>query len=68
MLKKNKKLQTFIRENKVEMSTKRKRNVASANDNFLNKTSQFKRQRSIIELKSTNLNLYYNKNYKKFKD
>ena len=68
LLKKNKRLQTFIRKNEVQTSTKRKRNVASASDDSLNETSQFKRQRSIVELKSTNLNLYYDKNYKKFKD
>ena len=68
LLKKNKRLQTFIRENEIQMSTKRKRNVASTNNDFSNEISQLKRQRSIIELKSTNLNFYYNKSYKEFKN
>ena len=50
------------------MSTRRKRSVASTNDDFSNEISQFKRQRLIVELKSTNLNFYYDKNYKEFKD
>ena len=61
-------MQTFIRRNKVQTLTKCKRNVVSTSDNFLNKTFQFKRQRLIVELKLMNLNLYYDKNYKKFKD
>ena len=68
LLKKNKRLQIFIWENKVQTLTKRKRNIVSTNDDFSNEILQFKRQRSIIELKSTNLNLYYDKSYKKFKD
>ena len=50
------------------MSIKRRRSVISANNDFFNKISQFKRQRSVAELKSTDLNLYYNKNYKEFKN
>ena len=50
------------------MLIKRKRSVTSANNDSLNKIFQFKCQRSIVELKSTNLNLYYNKNYRKFKN
>ena len=50
------------------MLIRRKRNAARTNDDFFDETSQFKRQRSVVELKSTNLNLYYNKSYKEFKD
>ena len=68
LLKKNKKLQTFIRENEIQTSTKLKRNIASTNNDSSNEIFQFKRQRSIVELKSTNLNFYYDKSYKEFKD
>ena len=36
LLKKNKRLQTFIRKNEIQMSTKRKRSVASTNDDSSN--------------------------------
>ena len=68
MLKKNKKLQILIRKNEIQTSIKCKRNVVSTSDNSLNEILQLKRQRSIIKLKSTNLNFYYDKSYKKFKD
>ena len=61
-------MQIFIRENEVQTLTKRKRNIVLMNDNSSNEIFQFKRQRSIVELKSTNLNLYYDKSYKEFKD
>ena len=68
MLKKNKRLQIFFRDDEISVSIKRKRNFAQANDDSFDEIFQFKRQCSIVELKSANLNLYYNKNYKEFKD
>ena len=68
LLKKNKKLQIFIQKDEIQMSTKCKRNIISTSNDSLNKISQSKRQRSIVELKSTNLNFYYNKSYKEFKN
>ena len=50
------------------MLTRRKRSIASTSDDFSNEIFQSKYQRSIVELKSANLNLYYNKNYKEFKN
>ena len=68
LLKKNKRLQIFFQNDKVNVSIRCKRSVARASNNFFNKIFQLKCQRSIVELKSTNLNLYYNKNYKEFKN
>ena len=68
LLKKNKRLQIFIRENEIQTSTKCKRNVISMSDDSSDEIFQLKRQRSIVELKSANLNLYYDKNYKEFKN
>ena len=50
------------------MSIKRRRSVVRTSDDFFDEISQFKRQRSITELKSANLNLYYDKSYKEFKN
>ena len=68
LLKKNKRLQTFLRNDEVNVSIKRKRSAVRASDDSFDEISQFKRQRSVAELKSANLNLYYNKNYKEFKN
>ena len=37
-------------------------------ENFLTEVSELKRQRLIIDLKFTNLNIYHDKNFKKFKN
>ena len=58
LLKRNKRLQISFRNDEVSVSIKRKRNIVRTNDDSFDKTSQFKRQRSVAELKSTNLNLY----------
>ena len=68
LLKKNKRLQTSFRNDEVSVSIRRRRNAVRASNNFFDETSQFKRQRSVAELKSANLNLYYDKSYKEFKD
>ena len=68
LLKRNKRLQILFRDNEVNVSIRRRRNAARASDDFFNEIFQFKRQRSVAELKSANLNLYYGKNYKEFKN
>ena len=68
VLKRNKRLQTSFRNDEVSVSIKRRRSVARASDDSFDETSQFKRQRSVAELKSANLNLYYDKSYKEFKN
>ena len=50
------------------MLIRRRRSVVRASNDFFDETSQFKRQRSVAELKSANLNLYYGKSYKEFKN
>ena len=50
------------------MSIKRRRSVVRASNDSFNETSQLKRQRSVVKLKSANLNLYYGKSYKEFKN
>ena len=50
------------------MSVRRRRSAVRANDDFFDETFQLKRQRSVAELKSANLNLYYDKSYKEFKN
>ena len=68
MLKRNKRLQTLFKNEKMNVLIKCRRSVAAASDDSLNKIFQFKHQRSIIELNSKILNLYYDKSYKKFKN
>ena len=68
LLKRNKRLQTSLRDDEVSVSIRRRRSAARASDDSFDEISQFKRQRSVAELKSANLNLYYDKNYKEFKD
>ena len=68
LFKRNKRLQIFFQNDKISVSIRSKRNVVSMNNNFFDEISQFKRQRSVAELKLTNLNFYYHKNYKKFKN
>ena len=68
LLKRNKRLQTSFRDDEVSVSFKRKRNVVRTSDDSFDKISQFKHQRLIVELKSTNLNLYCDKSYKVFKN
>ena len=50
------------------MSIRRRRSVIEIYNDFFDEIFQFKCQCLIVELKSANLNLYYNKSYKEFKD
>ena len=68
LLKRNKRLQTSLRNDEVSVSIRHRRNAVRASDNSFDEISQFKRQRSVAELKSANLNFYYDKSYKEFKD
>ena len=68
LLKRNKRLQTSLRDDEVSVSIRRRRSAARASDDSFDEISQFKRQRSVAELKSANLNLYYDKSYKEFKN
>ena len=68
LLKRNKRLQISFRDNEISVSVKRRRNVVRTSNDSFDETFQFKHQRSVAELKSTNLNFYYDKNYKEFKN
>ena len=66
--KKNKRLLKSIKNDEVEMSSTRRRKITKIDENLLAKVSRLKRQRSTIDLKSTNLDIYNNKSFKKFKN
>ena len=68
LLERNKRLQTFLRNDEINVSIRRKRSAVRASDDSFDEIFQFKRQRSVAELKSANLNLYYDKSYKEFKN
>ena len=68
LLKRNKRLQIFFQNDEVSVLIRRRRSAVRANNDFFDEIFQFKRQRSVVELKSANLNFYYDKNYKEFKD
>ena len=57
-----------IKDNEVKASSTRHRKITEIDENFLVKVSKLKRQRLIINLKSTNLDIYNDKNFKKFKN
>ena len=50
------------------MSLTQQRKTIEIDENFLTKVSALKRQRLIIDLKFTNLDIYYDKNFRKFKN
>ena len=66
--KRNKRFLKSIRNDEVETSSTRRRRITEIDEDFFTKTSKLKRQRSTIDLKSTNLDIYNDKNFKKFKN
>ena len=58
----------LIRDDKVETSSTRRRRITEIDENFLAKVSELKRQRLTIDLKLTNLDIYNDKSFKKFKN
>ena len=64
----NKRLLKSIKNDEVEMLSTRRRRITKIDENLFAKILKLKRQRSIIDLKSTNLNIYNDKNFKKFKN
>ena len=66
--KRNKQFLKLIKNDEIETSSTRRRRITKIDENFLAKISRLKRQRSTINLKSTNLDIYNNKNFKKFKN
>ena len=66
--KRNKRFLKLIRNNEVETLSTRRRRIIKIDENLLAKVLKLKQQRSTIDLKSTNLNIYNDKNFKKFKN
>ena len=66
--KRNKRLLKLIKNDEIETSSTRCRRITKVDENFLAKVLKLKRQRLIIDLKSTNFNIYNDKSFKKFKN
>ena len=66
--KRNKWFLKSIKDDKIETSSTRRRKITKIDKNLFAKTLKLKRQRSTIDLKSTNLDIYNNKSFKKFKN
>ena len=66
--KRNKRLLKLIKNDEIETLSTRRRRITKIDKNLLAKTSKLKRQRSTIDLKLTNLDIYNNKSFKKFKN
>ena len=66
--KRNKRFLKSIKNDKIVTSSTQRRIIIKIDKNFLAKTSKSKRQCSTIDLKSTNLDIYNNKSFKKFKN
>ena len=64
----NKRLLKLIKNDEIETLLTRRCKITKIDENFLAKILKLKRQRSTIDLKSTNLNIYNNKSFKKFKN
>ena len=57
-----------IKNDEIETSSTRRRKITKTDKNLLTKISKLKRQRSTINLKSTNFDIYNDKSFKKFKN
>ena len=64
----NKRLREFLRNDELKTQSTRRRKTIEIDESFLIEMSKLKRQRLIIDLKFTNLDIYHDKNFKKFKD
>ena len=64
----NKRFLKLIKNDKIETSSTRRRKITKIDENFFIKILKLKRQRSTINLKSTNLDIYNDKSFKKFKN
>ena len=66
--KRNKRFLKSIKNDEIKMSSTRRRRIIKIDENLFTKVSELKRQRSTIDLKSTNLDIYNDKSFKKFKN
>ena len=66
--KRNRRFLKSIKNDEVEASSTRRRRITEIDENLFIKISKLKRQRSTIDLKLTNLDIYNDKSFKKFKN
>ena len=66
--KRNKRFLKSIKNDKIKTSSTRRRRITKIDENLFAKTLKLKRQHSTINLKSTNLDIYNDKSFKKFKN
>ena len=64
----NKRFLKSIKNDEIEMLSTRRRRITKIDENLFTKTLKLKRQCSKINLKSTNFDIYNDKNFKKFKN
>ena len=65
---KNRRLRESLRNDEIKTQLTRRRRTIEIDENLLTEASELKRQRLIIDLKFINLNIYYDKSFKKFKN
>ncbi len=68
MQKRNKRLQELIRDNKIILQKQCYKHISNTNKDFFNNIFELKKQYSIVDFKLINLNFYFNKSLKKFKN
>ena len=66
--KRNKRFLKLIKNDEVKTSLTQRRKITKINKNFFAKALRLKQQRSIINSKLTNFNIYNDKSFKKFKN
>ena len=64
----NKRFLKSIKNDEIETSSTRRHKITKVDENLFIKALKLKRQRSTINLKSMNLNIYNDKSFKKFKN
>ena len=64
----NKRFLKSIKDDEIETLSTRRRRITEIDENLFTEILKLKRQRSTINLKSTNLNIYNDKSFKKFKN
>ena len=61
-------MREFLQNDEIKTQSTQHRKTIEINENLLIEILKLKRQRLIIDLKFTNLNIYHDKSFKKFKD
>ena len=64
----NKRLRKFLQDDEIKTQSTRRRKTIEIDENLLIEISKLKQQCLIIDLKFTNLDIYHDKSFKKFKD